>query len=133
MNIVFNFIFSGNNGYLSFNIDCYYLKASTIVNNLTACLIFIKYHIYIHNFIGKIFFKVLFFCSNLYQCFLISIHFSLVFKLVSILSITNLQFAFTFFTMAGIFRKKFIIWFTKRKRQNRKIVPWFFQHSFGES
>ena len=68
-----------NYGYLSFNMDYYYLKANTTVNNLTACLIFIKYHIY--NFsdcIGKIFFKVLFFYSNLYQCFLISIHFFLV-------------------------------------------------------
>ena len=77
-------------GYLSFNMDCYYLKANTTVNNLTTCLIFIKYHIY--NFsdcIGKIFFKVLFFYSNLYQCFLISIHFFLVCKLVSILSFTK--------------------------------------------
>ena len=75
-----------NYGYLSFNMDCYYLKANTTVNNLTTCLIFIKYHIY--NFsdcIGKIFFKVLFFYSNLYQCFLISIHFFLVCKLASIL------------------------------------------------
>ena len=31
-----------NYGYLSFKIDCYNLKANTIVNNLTACLIFIK-------------------------------------------------------------------------------------------
>ena len=36
-----------NYGYLSFNIDCYYLKANTIVNNLTVYLIFIKYHIFI--------------------------------------------------------------------------------------
>ena len=51
-------------GFLLFNIDRYYLKASSIVN-LTACLIFIKYHIY--NFsdrIGKIFFKVLFFIQT---------------------------------------------------------------------
>ena len=78
-----------NYGYLSFNIDCYYLKANFIVNNLTAFLIFIKYHIY--NFIdciGKIFFKV-FFYSNLYQCFLIKIHFFLICKLVSILSFTK--------------------------------------------
>ena len=75
-----------NYGYLSFNMDCYYLKANTTVNNLTTCLIFIKYHIY--NFsdcICKIFFQVLFFYSNLYQCFLISIHFFLVCKLASIL------------------------------------------------
>ena len=48
-----------NYGYLLFNMDCYYLKANTTVKNLTACLIFIKYHIY--NFsdrIGKIFFNV---------------------------------------------------------------------------
>ena len=31
-----------NYGYLSFNMDYYYLKANTTVNNLTACLIFIK-------------------------------------------------------------------------------------------
>ena len=46
-----------NYGYLSFNMDCYYLKANTTVNNLTTCLVFVKYHIY--NFsdcIGKIFF-----------------------------------------------------------------------------
>ena len=84
---VYNFVAPLNYGYLSFNIDCYYLKGNTIVNNLTACLIFIKYHIYnFSNFTGKIFFKVLFFCSNLYQCFLINNHFSLVCKLVSILS-----------------------------------------------
>ena len=56
-----------NYSYLSFNIDCYYLKANNILNSLTACLIFIKYHIY--NFsdcIWKIFFKVLFSYSNLY-------------------------------------------------------------------
>ena len=54
-----------NYGYLSFNIDCYYLKANTIVNNLTVCLTFIKYHIY--NFsdcLGKISFKVSSFYSN---------------------------------------------------------------------
>ena len=48
-----------NYGYLLFNMDCYYLKANTTVKNLTACLIFIKYHIY--NFsdrISKIFFNV---------------------------------------------------------------------------
>ena len=47
-------------GYLSFNMDCYYLKANTAVNNVAKCLIFIKYYIY--NFsdcIGKILFKVL--------------------------------------------------------------------------
>ena len=68
-----------NYGYLSCNRDCYYLKAITIENNLTACLIFIKHHI--HNFsdcLGKIFFVVLFFYSNLYKCFLISIHLCLV-------------------------------------------------------
>ena len=35
-----------NYGYLSFKIDCYNSKANNIVNNLTACLIFIKYDIY---------------------------------------------------------------------------------------
>ena len=33
-------------GHFLFNMDCYYLKANTTVKNLTACLIFIKYHIY---------------------------------------------------------------------------------------
>ena len=54
-----------NYGYLLFNMDCYYLKANTTLNNLTTCLIFIKYHIY--NFSdckGKIFFKVLFFIQS---------------------------------------------------------------------
>ena len=86
-----------NYGYLSCNIDCYYLKANTILNNLTACLIFTKYHIC--NFsdcLGKIFFRVLFFYLNLYQSFLISVHFCLVCKLVSIHSITKSLSAFTF-------------------------------------
>ena len=60
-------------------------------------MIFIKYYIYsFSDCIGKIHFKVLFFNSSLYQCFLISIHFFLVCKLASILSFTKSQFAFTF-------------------------------------
>ena len=58
-----------NYGYLSFNMDCYYLKVNTTVNNLT-CLILIKHHIY--NFsdcIDKIFFKVLFFLYKLIPMF----------------------------------------------------------------
>ena len=115
--------------YLSFNIDCYYLKANFIVNNLTACLIFIKYHIY--NFsdcIGKIFFKVLFFYSNLYQCFLISIHFFLVCKLASILSFTKSQFAFTFFTMSMSrrFRKSFLFGLQKGRGKTEKLCHSFF-------
>ena len=69
------------------------------MNNLTTCLIFLKYDIY--NFsdcLGKIF-RVLFFYSKLYQCFLITVHFCLICKLVSILSITKSLFAFTFFTI----------------------------------
>ena len=78
MDPVFYFIFTGNfKLWLPFiYIDCYYLKKNNILSNLTACLIFIKYHIY--NFsdcIGKIFFKILFSYSNSYQYFLISIHF----------------------------------------------------------
>ena len=78
MDPVFYFIFTGNfKLWLPFiYIDCYYLKENNILSNLTACLIFIKYHIY--NFsdcIGKIFFKILFSYSNSYQYFLISIHF----------------------------------------------------------
>ena len=82
-----------NYRYLSCNKDCYYLKANTIVYNLTTYLIFIKFHTY--NFsdcLGKIFFKVLFFYSNLYQFFLISIQFFSVCKFVSILSFTKSQF-----------------------------------------
>ena len=59
MNTVFNLIFTGNFKlcYLSFNIDCCYLKGKTIVNNLTACLIFIKCHTYnVNDCIGKVFF-----------------------------------------------------------------------------
>ena len=56
-----------NYGYLSFNMDCYYLKANTTVNNLTTCLIFIKYHIYnFSDYVGRMFFKVSFFYPNLY-------------------------------------------------------------------
>ena len=78
MDTVFYFLFTGNfKLWLPFiYIDCYYLKENNILSNLTACLIFIKYHIY--NFsdcIGKIFFKILFSYSNSYQYFLISIHF----------------------------------------------------------
>ena len=110
-------------GYLSFNLGCYYLKANTTVNNLATCLTFIKYYIY--NFsdcIGKILFKVLFFYSNLYQCFLISIHFFLVCKLASILSFTKSQFAFTFFTMSisGIFRKSFLFGLQKERGKTEK-------------
>ena len=106
-------------GYLSFNLGCYYLKANTTANNLATRLTFIKYYIY--NFsdcIGKILFKVLFFYSNLYQCFLISIHFFLVCKLASILS----QFAFTFFTMSisGIFRKSFLFGLQKERGKTEK-------------
>ena len=111
-------------GYLSFNLGCYYLKANTTVNNLATCLIFIKYYIY--NFsdcIGKILFKVLFFYSNLYQCFLISIHFFLVCKLVSILSFTKSQFAFTFFTMfmSGIFKNSFLFGLQKGRGKTEKL------------
>ena len=42
--ILFSLV-SLNDGYLSCNTDCYYLKAN-IVKNLAACLIFMKYHIY---------------------------------------------------------------------------------------
>ena len=84
---------------------------------------FIKYYIY--NFsdcIGKILFKVLFFYSNLYQCFLISIHFFLVCKLASILSFTKSQFAFTFFPMSitGIFRKSFLFGLQKERGKTEK-------------
>ena len=61
-----------NYGYLSCNTDCYYLKAN-IVKNLAACLIFMKYHIYISSdCLGNIFFRVLFFiqtCTNVSPMF----------------------------------------------------------------
>ena len=125
-----------NYGYLSLNIDCYYLKANFIVNNSTACLIFIKYHIY--NFsdcIGEIFFTILFFHSNLYQCFLISIHFFLACKLVSILLFTKSQFSFTFFTMSmsGIFRKSFLFGLQKGRGKTEKLCCGFFNTLFGKA
>ena len=104
--------------------DCYYLKVNTTVNNLATCLIFIKYYIFnFSNCIVKILFKVLFFYSNLYQCFLISIHFFLVCKLASILSFTKSQFAFTFFTMStsGIFRKSFLFGLQKERGKTEKL------------
>ena len=124
-----------NYGYLSLNIDRYYLKANTIVNNLTACLMFIKDHIY--NFsdcIGKMFFMVSFFYSNIYQSFLISIHFSLVCKLVSVLSFTKSQFAFTFFTMSmcGIFRKSLLFGLQKGIGETEKLCRGFFNTILGE-
>ena len=52
-----------NYGYLSCD---YYLKSSATVNSLTACLIFIKYHIYkSSNFLSKVFFRALFLYLNL--------------------------------------------------------------------
>ena len=118
-----------NFGDLSYSIDYYYLKVNIIVNNLTACLIFIKYYIYdFSDCLGKIFFRVLFFYSNLYECFLISIHFCLACKLVSILVCL-----YIFHHVCHIFNKNFITCFTKKKWQNLKIVPWFFQNPFGEN
>ena len=78
--------------------------------------------------IGKIFFKVLFFYSNLNQCFLISIHFFLVCKLPSILSFTKSQFAFRFFTMSmsGIFRKSFLFCLQKERGKAEKLCRGFF-------
>ena len=116
-----------NYGYLSCNIDCYHLKANTIVNNLTACLIFIKYNIY--NFsvcLGKIFFRVLFVYSKLYPCFLISIHFCLVCKLVSILPFTKSLYAFEFFTIFDIFLKRLLFGLQKRSGKTEKLCHSFF-------
>ena len=104
---------------------------------------------YIYNFsdcIGKILFKVLFFYSNLYQCFLISIHFFLVCKLASILSFTKSQFAFIFFTMSisGIFSFLFGLQKERGKTEKRcrgsfNIFLWkanpcsYFQHVYQKS
>lgn len=114
---------------LSFmDIDCYYLKVNITVNNLATCLIFVRYHIYdFSNCLRKIFFKF-FFYSNLYCCFLVSVYFCLICKLVLILSITK-----SLFTFFSVLQKKFITWLTKTKWQNREIVLWFVQHPFGES
>ena len=55
MNTVLNFAFTGN--FKLWLLYCCYLKGSTIVNNLTACLIFIKSHTYnVSGCIGKVFF-----------------------------------------------------------------------------
>ena len=94
-------------------------------------MIFIKYHIY--NFsdcIRKIFFKVLLFYSNLYQCFLIRIHFFLVCKLALILSFTMSQFAFTFFTMSmsAIFRESFLFGLQKGRGKTEKLRRGFFKN-----
>ena len=69
-----------------------------------------------------------FFYSNLYYCFLVSIHFCLICKLVLIASITK-----SLFTFFSVLQKKFITWLTKTKWQNREIVLWFVQNPFGES
>ena len=110
------------------DIDCYYLKVNITVNNLATCLIFVRYHIYdFSNCLRKIFFKF-FFYSNLYCCFLVSIYFCLICKLVLILSITK-----SLFTFFSVLQKKFITWLTKTKWQNREIVLWFVQHPFGKA
>ena len=95
------------------------------MNNLATCLTFIKFYIY--NFsdcIGKILFKVLFFYSNLYQCFLISIHFFLVCKLASILSFTKSQFAFTFSPCLYLayLEKVFYLVYKKKEAKQKKGV-----------
>ena len=107
-----------NYGYLSFNIDCYYLKANTIANNLTECLILIKYHIYNLVTVQAKYFLRFCFLFKLTQCFLISIHFFLVCKLISTLSFTKSQFLFTFFTMSV--SDKFLIWFIKKKEAKQR-------------
>ena len=119
--------------YLLFNIDCYYLKANTILNNLTACLIFINYNF--SDSIGKIYFKVLFFYSNLHQCFLISIHFFLGCKLVSILSFTKSKSAFTFFTIciSSIFRKTVLFGLQKQRGKTEKLSLGFCNTLLGKA
>ena len=63
-------------------------------------------------------FQCFIFLFKLMQCFLISIHFFLVCKLVSTLSFTKSQFLFTFFTMSV--PDKFLIWFIKKKEAKQK-------------
>ena len=121
-------------GYLSFNIDCYHLKANSVINNLAAYLIFIEYLIYnFCNCLCKIFLNVLFFYSKIHQCFLISIYFSLVFKPVSILSFTKSQFACTFFTMFGIFRKSLLFGSQKGSGKTEKLCRDCFNTLLGKS
>ena len=83
--------------------------------------------LYIYNFsdyIGKILFTVLFFYSNLYQCFLISIHFSLVCKLASIVSFSKSQFTFTFFTMSisAYLEKVFYLVYKKKEVKQKNCA-----------
>ena len=96
-------------------------------------MILLKYHIY--NFsdcLGKIFLRF-FFYSNLYQCFLISIHFPLVCKLVSIFSFIKSQFTFTFFTMFGIFRKSLLFGLQRGSGKIEKLCCGFFNILLGKA
>ena len=76
---------------------------------------------------------VLFFYSSLNQCFLITIHFCLICKLVSILLITKLLFAFTFFTMFGIFLKMLLFGLQKRTAKIEKFCRGFFNTFLGKA
>ena len=97
-------------------------------------MIFIKHLIYnCSDCLGKIFFEILFFYSDLYQCFLISIHFCLVCKLVSIVSFTTSQFTFTFFTMFGIFRKSLILGLQKGSGKTEKLCRGFLKTLLGKA
>ena len=96
-------------------------------------MIFINYNF--SDSIGKIYFKVLFFYSNLHQCFLISIHFFLVCKLVSILSFTKSKSAFTFFTIciSSIFRKTVLFGLQKQRGKTEKLSRGFCNTLLGKA
>ena len=81
----------------------------------------------------KYFLRFYFFYSNLYQCVLISIHFSLVCKLVSILSFTTSQFAVAIFTTFGIFRKSLLFGLQEISGKTEKLCCGFFNNIFGKA
>ena len=129
MDTVFYFIFTGNfKLWLTFiYIDCYYLKENNILSILTACLIFIKYHIY--NFsdcIGKIFFKILFSYSNSYQYFLISIHFFQFLNLFQYFHSPSHNFVLHFSPCLCLVYLEKVLFGLKKRRGKAEVLPMVF-------
>ena len=129
MDTVFYFIFTGNfKLWLPFiYIDCYYLKENNILSILTACLIFIKYHIY--NFsdcIGKIFFKILFSYSNSYQYFLISIHFFQFLNLFQYFHSPSHNFVLYFSPCLCLVYLEKVLFGLKKRRGKAEVLPMVF-------
>ena len=134
MDKVFNFIFTGNFKLWlpSISYRLLLFKNKYYCKYLAACLIFIKYHIY--NFsdcISKIFFKVLIYYLNLYQCFLIGIHFFLVCKLVQYFHSPshNLLLHFSPRLCLAYLEKVYYLVYQKEETK-QKIVPCFFLTPF---